>query len=121
MTAASARPPAASPDLHWLLVGSTSAYLSRDVRCAVPCRAVLCSCRAVQVRRYAAELVCVLAHLHDHGVVYVDLKPENVLLQDCGHIMLCDMDLAHTQTEIEHIRELEAGASTGVELCWLAG
>jgi serine/threonine protein kinase len=65
----------------------------------------------LQVRRYAAELVSVLSHLHDHGVVYVDLKPENVLLQDCGHIMLCDMDLAHTQTEIDHIRELEAGAS----------
>lgn len=67
-----------------------------------------------QVRRYAAELVSVLSHLHDHGVVYVDLKPENVLLQDCGHIMLCDMDLAHTQTEIDHIRELEAaGAGDG--------
>lgn len=64
----------------------------------------------LQVRRYAAELVSVLSHLHDHGVVYVDLKPENVLLQDCDHIMLCDMDLAHTQTEIDHIRELEAGA-----------
>jgi serine/threonine protein kinase len=63
----------------------------------------------LQVRRYAAELVCVLHHLHDNGVVYVDLKPENVLLQDCGHIMLCDMDLVHTQSEIEHLRELEAG------------
>jgi serine/threonine protein kinase len=62
------------------------------------------------VRRYAAELVAVLSHLHDHGVVYVDLKPENVLLQDCGHIMLCDMDLAHTQTEIQQIQELDSGA-----------
>lgn len=69
----------------------------------------LCPASHSQVRRYAAELVCVLHHLHDNGVVYVDLKPENVLLQDCGHIMLCDMDLVHTQTEIEHLRELEAG------------
>lgn len=71
--------------------------------------AVPWSATHLQVRRYAAELVCVLHHLHDNGVVYVDLKPENVLLQDCGHIMLCDMDLVHTQTEIEHLRELEAG------------
>jgi hypothetical protein len=30
--------------------------------------------------------------------------------QDCGHIMLCDMDLVHTVQEIQHIRDLEAGA-----------
>jgi serine/threonine protein kinase len=71
-----------------------------------------------QVRQYAAELVCVLSHLHDNGVVYVDLKPENVLLQDCGHIMLCDMDLAHTQQEIQHIRDLEAGACCWVCAVW---
>lgn len=73
----------------------------------------------MQVRRYAAELVAVLSHLHDNGVVYVDLKPENVLLQDCGHIMLCDMDLVHTQTEIEHIRELESGVY-GFGVCVIA-
>lgn len=35
----------------------------------------------LQVRQYAAELVCVLSHLHENGIVYVDLKPENVLVQ----------------------------------------
>ncbi|WIA35389.1 hypothetical protein OEZ86_003835 [Tetradesmus obliquus] len=68
------------------------------------------------VRQYAAELVCVLSHLHENGIVYVDLKPENVLVQDCGHIMLCDMDLVHTQQEITRIQQLEAvspGAAGG--------
>ena len=54
-----------------------------------------------------------LTHLHDNGVIYVDLKPENVLLQDCGHIMLCDMDLAHTLQEIDMIRQMDAGKWAG--------
>jgi serine/threonine protein kinase len=62
------------------------------------------------VRQYAAELVCVLNHLHDNGVIYVDLKPENVLLQDCGHIMLCDMDLAYTMSEVEMLRQMATAA-----------
>lgn len=66
----------------------------------------------LQVRQYAAELVCVLSHLHGNGVIYVDLKPENVLLQDCGHIMLCDMDLAHTMSEVEMLRQMDIGESS---------
>lgn len=63
--------------------------------------------------------MAVLSHLHENGVVYVDLKPENVLLQDCGHIMLCDMDLVHTQAEIEHVQELESGAAVVLRACHL--
>uniref|UniRef100_A0A0E0NHG6 non-specific serine/threonine protein kinase n=1 Tax=Oryza rufipogon TaxID=4529 RepID=A0A0E0NHG6_ORYRU len=48
------------------------------------------------IRFYAAELVLALEHLHGLGVVYRDLKPENVLIQDCGHIMLVDFDLSTT-------------------------
>lgn len=68
-----------------------------------------------------------LSHLHDNGVVYVDLKPENVLVQDCGHIMLCDMDLVHTLQEIQQIQQLDAGAhleqravaAAAVQVGWL--
>ncbi|CAL5325700.1 unnamed protein product [Camellia sinensis] len=35
---------------------------------------------------YAAEVLLALEYLHMLGVVYCDLKPENVLVRDDGHI-----------------------------------
>ncbi|RVW65851.1 Phototropin-1 [Vitis vinifera] len=46
------------------------------------------------VRFYAAEVVVALEYLHCQGVIYRDLKPENVLLQSSGHVALTDFDLS---------------------------
>jgi len=35
---------------------------------------------------YAAEVICAIEHLHNHLVVYRDLKPEHVMLNSGGHI-----------------------------------
>ncbi|XP_062217648.1 serine/threonine-protein kinase AGC1-5-like [Phragmites australis] len=47
-------------------------------------------------RFYASEVLLALEYLHMLGVVYVyrDLKPENVLVSEEGHIMLSDFDLS---------------------------
>ncbi|PFH36864.1 hypothetical protein BESB_050560 [Besnoitia besnoiti] len=48
---------------------------------------------------YSAEVLLALEHLHKHNVVYRDLKPENVLLDDQGHVRLTDFGLSKEGVE----------------------
>jgi len=47
-----------------------------------------------RARFYLAEIACGLEYLHANGVLYRDLKPENLLLTGDGHICLTDFGLA---------------------------
>lgn len=46
------------------------------------------------VRLYASELVLALGYLHSQNIIYRDLKPSNVLINEDGHLMLADFGLA---------------------------
>ncbi|CAH2059070.1 unnamed protein product, partial [Iphiclides podalirius] len=47
-----------------------------------------------RARFYAAQVACGLEHLHKMGIVYRDCKPENILLDDAGHVRISDLGLA---------------------------
>ncbi|GJQ74231.1 S6kII [Trypoxylus dichotomus] len=51
------------------------------------------------VKFYLAELALALNHLHYLGIIYRDLKPENVLLDSDGHIALTDFGLSKQPIE----------------------
>mmetsp|Transcript_53111 Transcript_53111/g.99549 ORF Transcript_53111/g.99549 Transcript_53111/m.99549 type:complete len:706 (+) Transcript_53111:92-2209(+) len=45
-------------------------------------------------RLYAAELLLALEHLHERKIVFRDLKPDNVVIDECGHSLLTDFGLS---------------------------
>lgn len=47
-----------------------------------------------EVRFYASEVILGLEHMHNRYVVYRDLKPANILLDENGHVRISDLGLA---------------------------
>lgn len=47
-----------------------------------------------EVRFYCSEIILGLEHMHHRFVVYRDLKPANILLDENGHVRISDLGLA---------------------------
>eukprot|EP00300_Choanocystis_sp_HF-7_P002601 c11964_g1_i1.p1 GENE.c11964_g1_i1~~c11964_g1_i1.p1 ORF type:complete len:326 (+),score=11.86 c11964_g1_i1:2-979(+) len=47
-----------------------------------------------RVKLYIAEITLAIDYLHENGIMYRDLKPENVLVDNDGHIRLTDFGLS---------------------------
>ncbi|MBN3275333.1 RK kinase, partial [Polyodon spathula] len=43
---------------------------------------------------YTAQIICGMEHLHQNRIIYRDLKPENVLLDNNGNVRISDLGLA---------------------------
>ncbi|KAI0982730.1 hypothetical protein GJ496_005756, partial [Pomphorhynchus laevis] len=49
-----------------------------------------------EVLFYASEIILGLEHMHSKQIVYRDLKPANILLDEEGHIRISDLGLAYS-------------------------
>ena len=43
---------------------------------------------------YTAEVLCAIEHLHKNLIIYRDLKPEHIMLDNQGHCNLVDFGFA---------------------------
>ena len=50
--------------------------------------------KELQIKLLAAELVLAINFLHLKGLAYRNIKPENVLISEDGHIKLIDFSLS---------------------------
>ena len=66
---------------------------------------------ADETRFYMAELAIALNHIHKLGYIHCDLKPENVLIGNDGHIRLSDFGSAKVMNKNKNnIENLDADA-----------
>lgn len=57
-----------------------------------------------EARFYAAELALAVNHIHKQNITHRDLKPDNMLLDNKGHLKLADFGLSNT-LEQHHVKQ----------------
>ncbi|CAD8136549.1 unnamed protein product [Paramecium octaurelia] len=55
-------------------------------------------------KMYTAEIILAIEALHQNKIMYRDLKPQNIIIDNKGHCMLTDFGLAKTDIENENTK-----------------
>jgi len=62
---------------------------------------------------YGAEVLCVMEHLHNCNIIFRDLKPEHVILDQQGHCNLVDFGFAKQFKSNRSRREMRTYTNCG--------
>ena len=63
-----------------------------------------------KAKKYAAEVLLALEDLHRWGIIFWDLKPENIVLDEHGHAKLTDFGLSKEGVEIDEMAKSFCGS-----------
>ena len=56
-----------------------------------------------------------IGHLHENNILYRDMKPENILLDKEGHIVITDFGLSKLTDSMNATAQTICGAGCGAE------
>jgi serine/threonine protein kinase len=102
--------------------GSLQDLLSGRNTTSVPALAALRNGDSVSLLRVSIELVSAVAFLHAHGVFHLDMKPQNVLMDEKGTCHLSDFGASYTVDMLKNIHQeglALKGQFVGTPLCTL--
>lgn len=60
------------------------------------------------LQSYLWQILAGLSYLHENSVIHVDLKPDNILIDKEGHLVICDF--SHAFWDFENNNEFSRGA-----------